>query len=326
MTGSTEEQMRGPQIDALPIDPSRPTWSVMIPTFNCAKLLETTLRSILVQDPGSASMEIVVVDDISTKDDPEATVRRIAGDRVRFQRNPANLGAVLNFNRCIELSRGSLVHILHGDDFVAPTFYRAIGAMAEAHPECAFYATRAFGTDEEGVPDWITPRATALERPSRSVAQAVNQQLFQTPAVVVRRTFYEREGGFLPNLVHCADWEMWVRAIARGAGILDAQPLAYYRMFAANDTGRLVRTGENIRDRMRLAEYFRIYPEFQEEEFRRNTAQLARSQANRFGNGVDVEAERQNLAAFREIASAKERTDEALRRAKRRLVSTVKGR
>jgi len=50
-------------------------WSVVIPTYNCAKFLKETLQSVLAQDPGEAIMEIIVVDDHSTKDDPEAIVK-----------------------------------------------------------------------------------------------------------------------------------------------------------------------------------------------------------------------------------------------------------
>ena len=78
-------------------------WSVMIPTFNCAPFLGETLRSVLAQDPGPAEMQICVVDDGSTKDDPETVVGEIGRGRVAFVRNAVNLGATRNFNRCIEL-------------------------------------------------------------------------------------------------------------------------------------------------------------------------------------------------------------------------------
>ena len=48
----------------------RPVWSVMIPTYNCAKYLRETLVSVLAQDPGPEQMQIEVVDDYSTKDEP----------------------------------------------------------------------------------------------------------------------------------------------------------------------------------------------------------------------------------------------------------------
>ena len=57
----------------------RPLLSVMIPTYNCANYLRETLTSVLTQDPGVELMQIEVVDDHSTKDDPEAVVRELAG-------------------------------------------------------------------------------------------------------------------------------------------------------------------------------------------------------------------------------------------------------
>ena len=41
----------------------RPLWSVMIPTFDCARFLHQTLESVLSQDPGPDVMQIEVIDD-----------------------------------------------------------------------------------------------------------------------------------------------------------------------------------------------------------------------------------------------------------------------
>ena len=38
----------------------RPLWSVMIPTFHCARFLRQTLESVLSQDPGPDVMQIEV--------------------------------------------------------------------------------------------------------------------------------------------------------------------------------------------------------------------------------------------------------------------------
>ena len=66
----------------------RPLWSVMIPTFHCARFLRQTLESVLSQDPGPDVMQIEVIDDCSTQDDPESVVRAIAGERVHFFQQP----------------------------------------------------------------------------------------------------------------------------------------------------------------------------------------------------------------------------------------------
>src|SRR6516164_9197119 len=87
-----------PGIEPAPESTARPLWSVMIPTFNCASYLRQTLESVLTQDRGPEQMQIEVVDDCSTKDDPEAVVRRIGQGRVAFFRKPKNEGAIANFN------------------------------------------------------------------------------------------------------------------------------------------------------------------------------------------------------------------------------------
>src|SRR5690554_4596266 len=107
---------------------SRPIWSVMIPTYNCAKYLRKTLESVLSQDRGVELMEIWVVDDHSTKDDPQAIVEELGKGRVKFYRQVRNVGQLNNFETCLNLSKGRIIHLLHGDDFVHPGFYEKLEA------------------------------------------------------------------------------------------------------------------------------------------------------------------------------------------------------
>ena len=131
---SAENGHTPPRIERVAEGTPRPLWSVMIPTYNCARILATDARKRLSQDPGADNMQIEVVDDCSTKDDPEAVVREVSGGRVGFYAKPKNGGATANFNTCIEHSRGHLIHILHGDDYVLPGFYDRIATLAEDNP------------------------------------------------------------------------------------------------------------------------------------------------------------------------------------------------
>ena len=85
------------KIPGLPKEAHRPLWSVIIPSYNCAKYLKQTLQSVLVQDQGEAIMEIIVVDDYSTKDDPEAVVKEYGQGRVQLIRQEKNVGKVKNY-------------------------------------------------------------------------------------------------------------------------------------------------------------------------------------------------------------------------------------
>jgi glycosyltransferase involved in cell wall biosynthesis len=280
------------QIDPVPEGVHRPSWSVMIPTFNCAKYLRQTLESVLAQDPGSDQMQIEVVDDCSTKDDPESVVRELGKGRVAFYRKPQNQGATSNFNTCIQRSLGHLVHILHGDDHVLPGFYARMQAVVAMHPDCALYAARCFFADEEGYYTGVTGRLPELEKsPARNVKDFYVGAPIQFAGNVLRRTFYEQHGGFLEGLVHVADWEMWTRAVARGGGMVVPEVLGVYRMFQGNDTGRLMRTAENLKDRERLNRILSArHPDFNMVEANKRVLCLAINQESLFAKLGDKEA------------------------------------
>ena len=56
--------------------------------FNGTRYLQQTLESVLAQDQGADNMQIEVIDDCSTTDDPEAIVKRVGQGRISFYRNP----------------------------------------------------------------------------------------------------------------------------------------------------------------------------------------------------------------------------------------------
>jgi glycosyltransferase involved in cell wall biosynthesis len=278
-----------------------PALSVMIPTWNCAALLAETLASVLAQDePG---LDITVVDDCSTRDDPEAVVNAVGGGRVRFVRQERNVGAIRNFNACVRLARGELIHILHGDDFVRPGFHRAILDAAVRHPDIGLFCTRADIVDEHGAVQAQTTRLVHLlggSRDIRPLVHAGNQLV--TPAVVVRRSAYLRLGLFEESLVHVADWEMWVRVTAACGGVFLDQTLAAYRVFAAQDTTRLKLTGENLRDHLRLAELWsRVLPGFERRPFLRLVESMAMNQIAEFASRGRTDAVAANRGLLDEV-------------------------
>ena len=147
-------------------DAARPRWSVMIPTYNCGRYLEAALRSVLAQDWGPEAMQIEVVDDHSTADDPEEMVARLGGGRIAFHRQPENVGVVGNLNTCLQRSRGELVHLLHGDDYVLEGFYRTLDNDLREHPEAARpTAATSMSTSAAG---GSTPRRSSLRPPGCS--------------------------------------------------------------------------------------------------------------------------------------------------------------
>jgi len=296
----------------------------MIPTFNCAKYLCKTLNSVLAQDLGPGQMQIEVIDDLSTQDDPEPLVMELGKGRVSFYRKPQNGGAIANFNTCIERSRGHLVHILHGDDWVENGFYEQFQKAFEQHSDIGICIARVFVVEENGELDSLSPRIPLLESLTGQAEFMYYNNPVRTPGVVVRRRQYELQGGFLLPLVHTADWEMWIRIIRRSRGAFLNKPLASYRFFPGNDTGRLIKSAENLHDYLRLANIIKNYDDkFDFKKFQNNVMRMAMTQSRLFEEIGNVKAYEANKTFYKELLAKqpiKRRVIEAARNALLKLV------
>ena len=212
---------------------NRPLWSVMIPTYNCAEYLRYTLATVLAQDPGIDKMQIVVVDNNSTEDNPAAVVEELGAGRVEFYRQPSNVGIMNNFQTCFELSRGKLIHLLCSDDCVREGFYEKMAQPFEEHPEVGAAFCRSILIDKhnqwQGLSDFEMPSSGIL--PKTWLHRIAELCCISVPSLaVVRREVYENLGGFDRRCGISADWEMWVRIFSHYPMWFEAEPLAMWRV------------------------------------------------------------------------------------------------
>lgn len=216
----------------LPVDQSvaeRPLWSVMIPAYNCSDQLPGAILSVLAQAGTPEEMQIMVVDDGSTDADVKSLVSSIGGNRVGYYRQPENRGSLINFETCIKLATGRLVHILHGDDEVKAGYYDTVTSLFEKFPQ----AGAAFTSLET-----IDSRGRVIGRPApyqleEGIMPDVHEQLLhrnimQYCCVTVRREAYEKLGGFY-GVIYGEDWEMWARIARKYPFAYSPKPLARYR-------------------------------------------------------------------------------------------------
>jgi glycosyltransferase involved in cell wall biosynthesis len=243
-----------PVIPVLTHDINRPLWSVMIPTYNCSQYLIENIRSVLAQDPGPEYMQIEVVDDFSTDTDIESLVLEIGKGRVSYYRQPENVGSLRNFETCINRATGSYIHLLHGDDQVLTGFYTEIEYLFKTFPEAGAAFTGFTFVDEQNLR--LYDNQELLNEPGllkNWLPQIARTQLIQPPAIVVKRSVYEKLGSFYA--VHYGeDWEMWVRIAAHYPVAHSPRKLALYRVHQNNITSRYFLTGQSITDVLKVME------------------------------------------------------------------------
>ncbi|WP_414661873.1 glycosyltransferase [Horticoccus sp. 23ND18S-11] len=233
----------------------------MIPTFNPSpEILAETLRSVLRQAPPAQSMQIEVIDDCSPSRKTTEIVQAVAGNRIDVHCEPKNLGIARIWNRCVERAKGEYVHILHQDDVIEPGFYQALEAGFRRHPNAGAAFTRHAYADEKGKHTRFSFSELASPGILDSYIEAlVTRECIQCAAIAVRRSTYEKIGGFNESLTHALDWEMWIRIASSFPIYYHPEVLASWRMHPDSTTSGQIRSGENIRDIAKAIAIWRGY-------------------------------------------------------------------
>jgi len=105
-----------------------------MPVYNGESTIRRALDSLLAQT--LPDFEVVVSDNASTDRTETICGEYAARDpRVRYYRNPTNLGQIANFNRVFELSRGEYFRWVGCNDWWSPYYAERCAAALDAHPE-----------------------------------------------------------------------------------------------------------------------------------------------------------------------------------------------
>ena len=96
---------------------SQPIVSVIMPTYNSSKYIETAIHSVLIQD---VPFELIIIDDCSTDNTPELLAKYSSNSNIIYVKNDTNFGAAASRNRGVELAKGKYVAFLDADDYWLP--------------------------------------------------------------------------------------------------------------------------------------------------------------------------------------------------------------
>jgi len=207
-------------------DGARPLITVVITAYNYAHYLPTSIGSVLGQD--FPSFELLVVDNAST-DDTTAVVANYAADpRLRYVRNPENIGLTPNHNRGLELARGEYVLFVSADDLLLPGHLRRCYDYLQAHPSVDVLYTGAIflnaAGDVTGVRSMGGQLPVDYEGGRNEFAQQLSEGCYiPYPSMLIRRALYD-ELGPMDEAFIAADYEITVRWAAAG------KRFAYLRM------------------------------------------------------------------------------------------------
>lgn len=187
---------------------NNPTVSIIIPTYNRARLIGRAIQSVL--DQTYQDFELIVVDDGST-DNTGKVIKIFTDPRIKYVRHEQNKGGSVARNMGIKVARGEFIAFLDSDDEWLP---KKLEKQINCFTKCsdsvgAVYCMLYMQNDslESG-------RRVRLSDVRRgNVYNSLLNGWFPAPtsAVMLRVRVFEKTGIFDENLPSFQDYDLWVR-------------------------------------------------------------------------------------------------------------------
>ncbi len=221
----------------------QPLVSVIIPTYNRPKYLKQAIESAVKQT--YKNIEIIVSDDCSPEN-PQKIVDSFNDVRIRFRRNPKNLGISLNVIPAFKEARGKYVASLNDDDIWNEDFLEKLVGHLEANPNlvlafCDHYVMDSdskidYAATEENTQNWKRDQLKeGIYQPFYDLA-LVHQAVASAVATVIRKDAIEWND-FVPQMGPL--WDLYLTYLAcRGGGAAYYYPerLSKYRVHTESVT------------------------------------------------------------------------------------------
>lgn len=207
-----------------------PLVSVIIPTHNRAGWVGEAIGSVLEQT--YEPIELIVVDDGST--DHTAKVVQAFGSALTYRPQP-QAGVSAARNRGVAASHGELVAFLDSDDLWQPEKVAAQVELLRQQPQ-----TQVCYTDEIWIRHGVRVNPKHVHRKCSGwmFLESLPRCLISPSSIMLRRSLWDRLGGFDERLPACEDYDLWLRLTACVPVVLLPQRLIVKRGGHADQLSR----------------------------------------------------------------------------------------
>jgi glycosyltransferase involved in cell wall biosynthesis len=180
---------------------SEPLVSIVTPSFNQARYLETTIKSVVNQ--GYPNIEYLVIDGGST--DGSVEILEKYSDQIDYWTSEPDQGQADAINRGLRMARGDVLAWINSDDAYLPNAVSDAVASLERFPESGMV----YG---DGI--MVGTELEILDRhryPDLSVVDLLAFEVLLQPAVFMRRDVLDHVGYLDQTYNLILDHELWIR-------------------------------------------------------------------------------------------------------------------
>ncbi len=185
---------------------NQPLFTCIVPCYRQAHFLPFALRSLQTQT--FKKWECIIVDD-GSPDETQAIAREWIKEDSRFRYvKKVNGGLSSARNAGLRVAKGSLLHFLDADDYIAPDFFQLAATIMSQEPEAGLAYGRWELVDESGA---LLSQGAVPDFEGDVFHFMLERCLCPCHALIVRRSLIERVGNFDEALGAAEDWDMWLR-------------------------------------------------------------------------------------------------------------------
>lgn len=204
--------------------------SVILPVRNGGTYLDAAIASIRAQR--FSDFELLVIDDGSTDGSDVVAARHAAEDgRVRILANTGN-GLVPALNYGAAKAEAALLARMDADDIAMPARFEQQMSFLRDNPSIGVIGTAWTRIDEAGRALGTTAPPT---EPDTLAQRLLVGNPIGHPTAIMRRTVFEKAGGYRPAYVRAEDYDLWLRIAPFSQLANLAEPLLRYRVPAGLD-------------------------------------------------------------------------------------------
>ncbi|MDF5724772.1 MAG: glycosyltransferase family 2 protein [Rhizonema sp. PD37] len=253
-------------------EPTQPLVSIVIPTYNRPEYLKQAIASAVKQT--YQNIEIIVCDNCSTENTQEI-VESFRDSRIRFWRQPTNLGMFANQMYAFKMGKGKYVASLHDDDMWNEEFLTKLVPPLEENPNLILAFCDQYIMDAQGrINDAGTQKNTqaykrntlkkGIHQPFSEIG-VVHKSVPTAAGCVVRNEFIDWDS--IPSEVG-GMWDLYLTYLCCISGYgayYEPEKLTLYREHESTDTMRSGSKDAQAKIRKAKSEIF-CYQQFMEDE------------------------------------------------------------
>lgn len=223
--------------------------SIITPSFNQARYLETTVQSVLSQD--YPHIEYIVIDGASTDDSIEIIKKH--ENRLAYWISEKDNGQADAINKGLTRAKGEIVAWLNSDDYYLPNAISNAVKVFEGIPDLIMAYGDMLAVDEHG------QTINNMKYKQLSLEDLLCFQIIGQPAVFFRRDAFEKSGGLDPTFHFLLDHHLWIRLTLQGKILHIPETWAAARYHA--EAKNRAKTAEFGREAFRILDWAKNTPE-----------------------------------------------------------------